>query len=80
MQQCLLNVQKLVIGYRNLSQVRALTQPISCVVSSGTLIALLGPNGTGKTTLLKTLSGLHAPISGEIELCGKTLSTLSARR
>lgn len=80
MQQCLLNVQKLVIGYRNLSQVRALTQPISCMVSSGTLIALLGPNGTGKTTLLKTLSGLHAPISGEIELCGKTLSTLSARR
>ena len=80
MQQCLLNVQNLVIGYRDLSQTRILTQPISCSVSPASLIALLGPNGTGKSTLLRTLSGLHAPISGEIELCGKSLSTLSARR
>ncbi|MBR5972944.1 MAG: ABC transporter ATP-binding protein [Paludibacteraceae bacterium] len=80
MQQSLLNVQNLVIGYRDLSQTRILTQPISCSVFPASLIALLGPNGTGKSTLLRTLSGLHAPISGEIELCGKSLSTLSARR
>jgi len=41
---------------------------------------VLGPNGVGKTTLLKTLAGLHAPCSGQIRLNGQALNSLSRRR
>jgi len=49
--------------------VRAL-DGLSLQVPQGTVTALLGPNGAGKTTTLLTLSGLLAPISGEVEVFG----------
>ena len=36
--------------------------------------ALIGPNGSGKTTILNTLSGLYVPTAGEIILDGKNIS------
>lgn len=39
---------------------------VSCEISSGEFIALVGGNGAGKTTLLKLLLGLYMPTSGEI--------------
>ena len=44
----------------------------------GQVLALLGPNGGGKTTLLKTLLGLLRPLGGQVELDGQPLHTLSA--
>ena len=41
---------------------------------TGEVLALLGPNGGGKTTLLKTLLGLLAPKAGEVRLDGAALS------
>ena len=43
------------------------------------MLALLGPNGGGKTTLLKTLLGLLAPKAGEVRLDGHALSARSVR-
>ncbi|MGA6977049.1 MAG: ABC transporter ATP-binding protein, partial [Pseudolabrys sp.] len=43
------------------------------------VLALLGPNGGGKTTLLKTLLGLLTPKSGEVRLGDKPLSDYSIR-
>jgi len=40
---------------------------------------ILGRNGTGKTTLLQTLAGLRAPISGDIKLDGQPLQQLSRK-
>ena len=40
----------------------------------GEVLALLGPNGGGKTTLLKTLLGLLAPQAGEVRLGGRSLA------
>lgn len=46
----------------------------------GQVLALLGPNGGGKTTLLKTLLGLLPPLAGQVQLDGQALGRLTAVR
>ena len=64
---------------------RAGVEPVSAVrdvsirVDRGSLTGLIGPNGCGKTTLLKLLAGVIAPDSGFIALDGRSLATLSRR-
>lgn len=53
----------LVIGYDE-----PLTRPINVTLERNQKVALVGSNGLGKTTLLKSLMGLIKPISGEVEL------------
>ena len=48
-------------------------------LATGEVLALLGPNGGGKTTLLKTLLGLLAPKAGEVRLDGVPLSSRTIR-
>ena len=40
----------------------------------GQIICILGPNGSGKTTILRTLAGLLAPVNGIVEIDGKNIS------
>lgn len=56
---------------------RILLRDVSASVPPGSLTALIGRNGTGKSTLLRTVAGLGAAASGGIELCGKPLATLT---
>jgi len=49
---------------------------INLEVSSGEVVALVGPSGAGKTTLLALLAGLDHPTSGSVQLCGALLETL----
>ena len=42
--------------------------PVSFEARQHELIAILGPNASGKSTLLRLLAGLHKPLSGRIEL------------
>src|SRR5580658_6729729 len=48
-------------------------------VDSGEIVAILGPNGVGKTTLLRCLSGLLRPRYGQIEFLGKDITRLATR-
>ena len=46
---------------------------LSLIIRKGEYCAIIGPNGGGKTTLVRLLLGLEKPSSGEIKLFGKTL-------
>ncbi|HUQ05249.1 MAG TPA: ATP-binding cassette domain-containing protein [Kofleriaceae bacterium] len=58
-----LRTKRLVVGHRG----RALLPPLDLEVERGHLLLVLGRNGTGKTTLIRTLLGLLPPVSGSIE-------------
>ena len=50
---------------------------ISFSIEKGDVLCILGPNGTGKTTLIKCLNGLHDIDSGEILINGENIKKLS---
>lgn len=52
---------------------------ISLTVEPGTAVAVLGSNGAGKSTTLKTISGLLRPTAGDVEFDGRRLNSLSPR-
>ncbi|PCJ62241.1 MAG: iron ABC transporter [Planctomycetota bacterium] len=53
---------------------------INCSINAGQIIAILGPNGSGKTTFLKCCAGLIKPSSGNISIQGESLSTLGLKK
>ena len=69
-----LAVRDLHAGYRGVPVVREL----NLQVRPGEVVALLGPNGAGKTTTLETIAGLHRPISGTVELSGRSVGGTQA--
>ena len=51
---------------------------VSFEVKEGEIVALIGANGAGKSTILKTVSGLMHPRSGSISFCGEDISHTDA--
>lgn len=64
---------QLAIGYKG----KALIEGLSFSIEQGQIICLLGANGCGKTTLMRTLLGLLPSITGEITIADKPLNTWS---
>ncbi len=67
--------ENLAIGYRD----RLVGSGLTIALREGESLALLGPNGGGKTTLLKTLLGLLPPRAGHVTLDGRPLSAIPVR-
>lgn len=67
-------MSKLAVGF---NPAAPLLEGLEAEVSGGELVCLLGPNGTGKTTLLRTVLGLHLPLEGEVALLGRGLDELN---
>lgn len=72
----MIELRALSAGYRG----QPVLQNISLAFPPGMVTALLGPNGCGKTTLLKTALGLLEPVAGEVWYDGAPLSSLTPRQ
>lgn len=72
----LLEVKDITIHYYKVPAVRN----ISIAVEKGRIATLIGSNGAGKTTILRTISGLKHPTTGEIRFKGQKLEKLSAHK
>lgn len=72
----LLDVRDLSAGYNGLT----VLDGVSLTIGAGEFVAIVGPNGHGKSTLLKTISGLVPARSGTITLAGTEISRLRADR
>lgn len=69
----MIRFETLTLGYGN----RTLIKELSGQINGGALTALVGRNGTGKSTLLRAIAGIGQPYSGKIMLAGQDLQTMS---
>lgn len=73
-------IQDLTTGYVRGARRHAVGHGLTAHLPGGALTALLGPNGVGKTTLLRTLGGLLPPLAGGVMWGGRAVSTLTLRQ
>jgi iron complex transport system ATP-binding protein len=76
--ETVLQASALSIGYRSgRHATRLVASGLDITLRRGELVCLLGPNGTGKSTLLRTLSGLQAPLAGRVLLDNEDVHRMS---
>ncbi len=75
-----LNIDSLHCGYNYSNQKFYVPNTlISLKIQSPSLIAIIGKNGTGKSTFLRTLSGIQDPINGNIYICQKNIKNYKVK-
>lgn len=73
----ILNVGNLKKTYTSGSKKLTVLDDISFAIEEGSTFSIVGPSGSGKTTLLGLCAGLDRPDSGDVELCGTSLTSLN---
>ena len=68
----MIQLQDLDIGFGD----RVLLDGVTCTIPAGKLTALIGRNGTGKSTLLRAIAGLNRHYSGTIAVNGHAISSM----
>jgi ABC-type Mn2+/Zn2+ transport system ATPase subunit len=63
----LVELRQVGVGYHG----QPLLPAIDLGIESGVFFGIVGPNGSGKTTIIKTILGLQPPVSGSVEFAGK---------
>nr|MBP6586989.1 ABC transporter ATP-binding protein [Flavobacterium sp.] len=74
----ILQASKISIGYTSKKAKDTIAQNIDLSLEKGKLIALIGANGIGKSTLLRTITGIQKPLSGTVLLNEKNIHELDA--
>ena len=75
-----IRIQNLSIGYVGNNNVNVVAKNITATIFSGELTCLLGANGVGKSTLLRTLSAFQPKLEGEIYIEGKEISEFNDKQ
>ena len=71
-----LEIKDLHVHYGKIEAIKG----VSIVVNEGEIVTLIGANGAGKTTMLKTISGLRPVTSGQILFNGEEISKMPAHK
>ncbi|NGY38492.1 ABC transporter ATP-binding protein [Flavobacterium sp. XN-5] len=74
MNKNILTTSNLSIGYRTKNAVTSIAQNLNLNLQQGKLIALIGANGIGKSTLLRTITGIQKPLEGTVYLNDKKVT------
>ncbi len=72
----MLDVAKLNVAYGPVQALRDL----DIAVNAGEIVGLIGANGAGKTSLLRTISGLVNALSGSIRFLGEEIHSIATRK
>lgn len=70
------SAKKLKIGYKG----KSIHPPLNLNLYEGELVCLIGQNGCGKSTLIRTLGGLQPPVGGQIEIMGVRIDKLKPKQ
>lgn len=73
MNKTTINIENLSIGYQGKGDIKIVANNICAGINSGELTCLLGANGVGKSTLLRTLSAFQPKLAGKIQIQGKEI-------
>jgi iron complex transport system ATP-binding protein len=76
--KCILSTSNLSIGYKTKGSTITIAKNINLNLQEGKLIALIGANGIGKSTLIRTITGIQKPISGTVSLNGNNIHELDS--
>ncbi|MES2241123.1 MAG: ABC transporter ATP-binding protein [Bacteroidota bacterium] len=74
----ILQATKISIGYTHKKEQRVVAADIDLSLKKGKLIALVGANGIGKSTLLRTITGIQKTLSGTVLLNEKNIHEMNA--
>ena len=73
-------LQGLTIGYKSKHSVKTVARQLNASIHKGELTCLLGPNGVGKSTLLRTLAAFQPKMEGNILIQGTPIDSYSDRQ
>lgn len=76
--ETILQASKISIGYTHKKEQTVVASNIDLTLEKGKLIALIGANGIGKSTLLRTITGIQKTVSGTVLLNGKNIHEMNA--
>ena len=72
----ILTLCNLSIGYKE----KRVAERLNASLKTSALTCLVGRNGTGKSTLLRTVAAIQPPLAGEISLCGKSITSFNRQQ
>ncbi|MGV8139004.1 MAG: ABC transporter ATP-binding protein [Mangrovibacterium sp.] len=74
-----IRISNLSVGYQHGKKPHIVAGNLNAVVSKGELVCLLGANGTGKSTLMRTMCGFQPFFDGQVDILGKSIRKMDER-